>query len=189
MAKTIIAFSGTPRKGGNSEILADRILAGAAQAGATVERIRLHDLAIAPCTACEACLKSVEEPCVLEDDMAALLDKVRAADAIVLASPIYFFTVNAQMKVFLDRWFALFASDDFNTLRGKGAVVALTYADSDPLSSGVTNAMSTFRDACRFLGINLAGWVHASCSAAGEVASNETALRAAHTLGRKLAEA
>ena len=81
MAKTITAFTATPRKNGNSEILVDHILAGATQAGASAEKVRLHDLSVRPCTACEACQASVAEPCIIEDDMASLLDKVRQLHA------------------------------------------------------------------------------------------------------------
>lgn len=189
MAKRIVAFSATPRKNGNSDILAGRILAGAAEAGASVEKIRLHELSIQSCNACDACQKSVEEPCVLDDDMAGLLEKIVDADALVLASPVYFFAVNAQMKAFLDRFYALFADGQFDRLKGKPTALALTYGDSDPLSSGVVNAVGMFRDAGKFLGLDIVGCVHASCMAAGEIEANQTALDAAEALGRKLASA
>ena len=187
MAKTITAFTATPRKNGNSEILVDHILAGATQAGASAEKVRLHDLSVRPCTACEACQVSVAEPCIIEDDMASLLDKVRQADGLVLASPIYFFTVNAQMKAFLDRCYALFGGGTFDEFRGKSLAVALTYGDPDPLMSGANHALGMFLDAARFLGMGLAGCVHASCLKAGEVQSNRKALADAEALGRKLA--
>lgn len=187
MAKHIVAFSSTPRRRGNSDILADRILAGAAEAGASVEKVRLHGLQIQPCTACGKCQKSVDEPCVIPDDMAPLLEKVRGADAMVFASPIYFFTVNAQMKAFLDRMYALFGEGKFDALQGKRAALAFAYGDPDPLASGVANALGVFQGACAFLGVELTGWVHAACLDAGEVEQNQAALDAATALGRKLA--
>ena len=119
--------------------------------------------------------------------MASLLDKVRQADGLVLASPIYFFTVNAQMKAFLDRCYALFGGGTFDEFRGKSLAVALTYGDPDPLMSGANHALGMFLDAARFLGMDLAGCVHASCLKAGEVQSNRKALADAEALGRKLA--
>jgi len=189
MAMQIVAFSATPRKSGNSDILADHILAGAKEAGASVEKVRLQGLTIRPCTACEACQKQLETPCVQDDDMAGLLEKTRRADGIVVASPIYFFSVNAQMKAYLDRLYAVFGGGRFDALKGKHAALALTYGDPDPLSSGAANALGMFRDAGRFLGLEIAGCVHAACGEAGEIRSNPKALTAAEALGRKLATA
>ena len=189
MSATIVAFSSTPRRRGNSDILTDHILEGAAAAGASVEMVRLHDLTIRPCTACMACQKAAEDPCVLDDDMGPLIEKVRAADGLVFASPIYFFTVNAQMKTFLDRCHALFGAGTFDTLRGKRVALAFTYGDPDPLASGVANALGVFQGAGAFLGMDLVGWVHASCSKQGEIEQNQRVLDAARQLGRKLAGA
>ena len=187
MAQTIVAFSATPRAGGNSDILADHILGGAKEAGATVEKVKLHGLSIKPCSACGSCQKSVDEPCVQSDDMAPLLEKICAADGIVFASPIYFFTVNAQMKAFLDRMYALFGEGRFDTLKGKRAALAFAYGDPDPLASGVANALGVFQGACAFLCMELTGWVHAACVDAGDVENNRAVLDAATALGRKLA--
>ncbi len=187
MGKTIVAFSATPRKRGNSDLLADCVLEGVREAGAAAEKVRLRKLDIHPCIACNACKKSPDAPCALQDDMAPLLDKVRAADGIVFAAPIYFFSMNAQMKTFLDRLYALFGADTFDALKGKKAAVVLTYGDSDPLNSGVMNALRTFQDAFTFLDVGFAGCVHASCDAPGEVASQQAVLDQAKALGRKLA--
>ena len=187
MAAKIFALSSSPRKNSNSDILCDKILAGASQAGAEVEKINLHGLTIKPCIACEACQKSIEEPCIYDDDMGPIAEKIWAADGIVFASPIYFFTVNAQMKLLLDRFIQLFGEGKFDTLAGKKAAVALTYGAEDPLDSGVTCAHDMFLNALKFLGIEMAGCVHASCYDAGEVEKNTKALENAFQLGEKLA--
>ena len=96
MNMTIVAFCSSPRRKGNSLILADCILKGAQEAGASVEKVSLHGLSIHPCTACGACQKSVETPCAISDDMKPLLGKIRAADALVLASPVSFAAVNCH---------------------------------------------------------------------------------------------
>ena len=188
MQKRIVAFSSTPRKEGNSDILVDHVLKGAGELGAETEKIRLHDLAIRPCTACGVCQKSVETPCVIKDDMASLVEKIRQADGLLMASPIYFCSVNGQMKVFLDRLYALFGGGGFDTLRGKRAALVFTYGDKDPLSSGVMNALRLFQDAFYALGVQMTGWVQVSCLDAGEVRRNHHALEEARLLGRKLME-
>lgn len=185
----ILALSSTPRRRGNSDILADRILEGVRRAGGTGEKIRLAELHLEPCDACEACQKEADTRCVIDDDMGPLLDKVRAADGYVFASPIYFFSVNAQLKLFLDRCYALFGGGRFDQLEGRQAALAFSYGDTDPLSSGVANAVQIFQGAARFLGLDLVGWVHASCQEEGQVLANERVLAEAVALGEQLAGA
>ncbi|MHB0939896.1 MAG: flavodoxin family protein [Armatimonadota bacterium] len=184
---SILVISASPRKHANSDLLADRLVAGATAAGAQVEKIRLRDLTINYCKACDACQKSAEALCVQQDDMNALLPKLRAADVLVFASPIYFFIISGQMKVFLDRTYALGGGSEWSALHGKKCVTLFTYADANPMYSGVTNAYRTFQDACLFLGLTDAGCLHATCSAAGEIAQNAAILEEAEALGRKLA--
>jgi len=185
----VLALCSSPRNPSNSEALADQLVAGAEAAGAQAEKLRLHEMDIRPCTGCDACQIDAEAECWIRDDMAELLAKVRRADALILASPIYFFSVNAQMKVAMDRLYSLFGRDAYDTLAGKRVAVALTYGDPDALSSGAGNAMGMFRDACRFLQMELVGWVHAACGRPGEIQSNTAALEAARKLGERLAGA
>jgi multimeric flavodoxin WrbA len=182
----VTAFSASPRKGANSDILADAILRGAAEAGADTGKVKLHGLNIEPCRACDACQKSFASRCVIDDDMAEVLETLEQSDAIVLASPIYFFSVAAQMKVFLDRTYALGGGGRWDALAGRKCAVALTYGDSDPAASGVRNAIGMFEDAASFLGLSLSSIVHASCDAPGEVSGNPAALRDAEQAGRTL---
>lgn len=100
----VLAISSSPRKGGNSDLLCSRFLEGAAQAGHSVEKIRLAELDIHPCTACCGCGET--HVCVQTDGMAEVLDKVIGADVIVLAVPVYFYSMAAQMKILIDRCFA-----------------------------------------------------------------------------------
>ncbi len=185
--KRILVISATPRESGNSDILADQLIAGARSAGAEPEKIRLGRLRIQPCDACDACQGTREAPCVIEDDMTAIYPKLLSAHVLVLATPIYFFGASAQMKCFLDRTYALGGGGDWTALAGKRVAVLLTYADANPLLSGVANAYGMFRDACRFLQMELIECIPASCGAAGEVRSNATAMAEALELGRKLA--
>lgn len=102
----VLAISSSPRLHGNSDLLCDQFLKGAAEAGHSVEKIRLAEQSIAPCAACYACQSG--GVCVKKDGMADILEKVIDADVIVLATPVYFYSMDAQMKIFIDRCFARF---------------------------------------------------------------------------------
>lgn len=97
----VLAISASPRKGGNSDVLCDQFLKGAAERGHVVEKIRLGGKKLAPCLGCYGCAKTGR--CVQRDDMEAILEKLIQADAIVLATPVYFYSMDAQMKMFIDR--------------------------------------------------------------------------------------
>lgn len=191
----ILILEGSPRTGGNSSTLAARLADGARQAGAVVERVFLHGLNIRPCTACESCQGSLESDCVLSDDMQELYPKLRTADVLVYASPVYWFSVSAQLKLLMDRCFALTstlpaADGGFDTrlaLKGKRLAVILTYGDRDPFSSGAVNALRMFQDMARYCGMEYAGMVYGSALAAGEIAGNQELLAEAFGLGQRLA--
>ena len=102
----VLAISSSPRLHGNSDLLCDQFLKGAAEAGHTTEKIRLAEMTIHPCSACDGCQPS--GACVKQDDMADILQKVIDADVIVLATPVYFYSMSAQMKLFIDRCFPRF---------------------------------------------------------------------------------
>lgn len=102
MRKKVLILSGSPRKGGNSDLLCDEFLRGAAESGNQVEKIFLWDKKVAPCSACYYCKQSGGK-CAIQDDMAEILDQMQWADVIVMASPVYFYSIDAQMKAVIDR--------------------------------------------------------------------------------------
>lgn len=102
MSKKVLILSGSPRKGGNSDLLCDEFMRGAVESGNQVEKIFLRDKKVTPCNACYFCQKSGGK-CAIQDDMAEILDKMQAADVIVMASPVYFYSIDAQMKAVIDR--------------------------------------------------------------------------------------
>ena len=102
MSKNVLILSGSPRKGGNSDLLCDEFLRGAVEAGHTVEKIRVAEKKIGYCNGCYFCEKS-GGVCAKKDDMAELLQKIIDADVIVLASPVYFYSIDAQLKTVIDR--------------------------------------------------------------------------------------
>ncbi len=105
MAKKVLIVSASPRKGGNSDLLCDQFLLGAKETGNQVEKIFLRDKRINHCLACGAC-QSNGGKCVQKDDMAEVLDKMIAANVIVMATPVYFYTMNGQMKTLIDRTYS-----------------------------------------------------------------------------------
>jgi len=186
MSQYILVVNGSPRKNGNSVILAEQVMLGARESGAQVEIFFLQNMNIQPCNACDVCQETGDGTCAIQDDMQILYPKLRRADAIVIASPIYWFTVSAQTKLFIDRWYALEGSQG-NALAGKQIGLVLTYGDTDPFTSGAVNAMRTFQDMCRYIGAHVAGIVYGSAMKEGEIRNQPGLLEKAHQLGQKLA--
>ena len=102
MSKKIVIISASPRKGGNSDLLCDEFMRGAIETGNHVEKIFLKDKTIHYCQGCGACYADGQS-CIQKDDMTEILNKMIAADTIVMATPVYFYSMNAQMKTLIDR--------------------------------------------------------------------------------------
>lgn len=101
MSKKVLILSGSPRKDGNSDILCNEFMRGAAESGNEVEKIRVAEKKIGFCTGCYACRNT--GVCAIKDDMAEVMQKLIDADVIVLASPVYFYSIDAQLKALIDR--------------------------------------------------------------------------------------
>lgn len=102
MNRKVLVLSSSPRRGGNSDLLCDQFTMGAQQAGHHAEKIFLKDKKINYCTGCGTCLNGGKR-CPQKDDMAEVLEKMIAADVMVMATPVYFYTMSAQMKTLIDR--------------------------------------------------------------------------------------
>lgn len=100
--KKVLILSGSPRKGGNSDVLCDEFMRGALAAGNEVEKIRVADKKIAPCVGCYYC-NNHGGRCALNDDMSEILQKIIDCDVLVLSSPVYFYSICAQLKAVIDR--------------------------------------------------------------------------------------
>lgn len=125
MQKRILVISSSPRRNGNSDTLCDQFIQGAQKAGHPVEKVSLKDLKINYCTGCGTCTKA-GKPCPQKDDMAGILQKMITSDVIVMATPVYFYTMCAQMKTVIDRTCARYMQ-----IRNKEFYFILTAADSD----------------------------------------------------------
>ncbi len=101
MSKKVLILSGSPRKDGNSDILCNEFMRGAMKSGNEVEKIRVAEKKIGYCTACYACRDT--GVCAIKDDMAEIIQKMIDAEVIVLASPVYFYSIDAQLKALIDR--------------------------------------------------------------------------------------
>jgi multimeric flavodoxin WrbA len=182
MVKKIVILKGSPRERGNSAILADRAADGAREAGAEAESFYLHGLEIRPCDACELCR---EGACVIQDDMQMLYPKLAAAEAILLASPIYWFSYSAQIKLCIDRWYG-YQSNRWAEVSRKPYGVILTYGDTDLYKSGAINAIHTLTTMCNFLQSPIVGIVHGSLMDVGDAEKHPELLHQAYELGRRL---
>ena len=185
----VLIVKGSPRENGNSAALADQVAAGAEAAGAKVETCYLHAMDIQPCDACDFCQDAADTGCVIDDDMQALYPKVREADALVYASPVYWFTISAQMKLFMDRCYALGGDEDYaseHALAGKRIGIILTYGGDDPFDSGAINAIRTFQDIFDYVPAEIVGIVYGYASDPGEIKSNHALMQKAFKLGEKL---
>jgi multimeric flavodoxin WrbA len=190
VVKNVLILKGSPRQEGNSAILAEQAAAGAKQAGGQVETVSLHELDIRPCDACDMCQGSVDIDCVIEDDMQALYPKVRAADAIVYASPVYWFSVSAQLKLFIDRCYGIWDEEEApedSDLAGKKIGVVLTYGGNDPYESGAINAIRMFQDMFRYVPSEIVDIVYGYAMNEGEIKGNAEVMKRAFDLGTKLA--
>ncbi len=103
----VLGIAGSPRHGGNTDLLLEQAVAGARGAGAETEIIVLHGLDISPCRHCDGCLE--DGRCVIEDDMQWIYTRLRESDRLIIASPVFFMGLTAQTKVMIDRCQALWA--------------------------------------------------------------------------------
>lgn len=134
--KKVLILSGSPRIGGNSDILCDEFKKGAIEAGNEVEKINVAQKKIAYCNACYYCQTHNGE-CCIKDDMAAILQKIIDADVLVLASPVYFYAINAQLKALIDRTVARWTE-----VKNKDFYYIATCADG---IEGLSRTIESFR--------------------------------------------
>lgn len=128
MSKKVLILSGSPRKGGNSDTLCDEFARGARESGHAVEKIRVSEKNIG----CYACKNG---PCIQHDDMGEILQKIIDADVLVLASPVYFYSICAQLKALIDRTVAR-----WEEVRDKELYYIATCADGETASTDTTLA-------------------------------------------------
>lgn len=178
MKKNILILSGSSRAGGNSDLLCDAFLKGAAEAGHQAEKIRVAEKRIGYCRACYACRGTGR--CAIPDDMAGILQKMIDADVLVLASPVYFYSVAAQLKAVIDRSVAR-----WQEVRNKELYYIMTAADAETAAMETTLACLRGYADCiegaREMGVICGTGVYEK----GEV-NGTKAMQEAYEMGRKV---
>jgi multimeric flavodoxin WrbA len=186
----VLGIYGSPRRGGNTELLLQELLRGCRDAGAEVEEIFLRELKITPCLEIYACRKDGQ--CPIHDDMEALYPKLAEADIVALASPIFFYGVSAQAKALIDRCQAMWAKKYLlkqAIAPGKpgrrGVFLSVGGSKGSKIFDGPLLTMKYFFDALdvvfyRYL-------LFKSIDAKGEILEHPTAMAEAYSLGKELA--
>jgi multimeric flavodoxin WrbA len=184
--KHVLAIMGSPRKGGNTDVLVDEILKGAREAGAIVQKITLTDLEVAPCIACAACRTTGE--CVQEDDMTGLFDRMKTSDIWVLGTPVYWWGPSAQLKAFVDRWYGKADKDGTaEVFNGRRVVLAVPLGDED--AETARHVVGMFQDSLSYVGAELFATVIApGVYDMGDVRKQQDVLEKARQAGRDAVE-
>ena len=190
MSLKVVGISTSPRVKSNTDLLLLELLAGAEAAGGDVEYIALRDKTIAPCAECNACYKT--GLCRVQDDYHGVLQKMRAADRLIVATPIFFMTVCAQCKVLIDRCQCLWARKyvlkqpliEGGGRDRQGAVIAVGGSASTKMFDSIKLTMKYFFDV---LEMSFAGGVYVNkVDSAGAIGDHPTAMSEARDLGRRL---
>jgi multimeric flavodoxin WrbA len=185
--RLVVILKASPRVKSNSSLLAEELAAGVKEGGSEVKTFSLREMDIHPCDGCDACQEKPGSGCVVDDDMQLIYPFLLKASAVVLATPVYWFTFSAQLKLAVDRFYALELPGGHG-LKGKSMVLLMAYGDIDPYASGAVNAIHTFEDMCRYTGSPVAGVLYGTASAQGEIAANTDLLAKARKLGVMLAQ-
>lgn len=177
--KNVLIISSSPRKGGNSDLLCDRFAQGATESGNNVEKIFLSSKNIGYCRGCGVCNST--HKCVQKDDMADLLDKMVKADVIVLATPVYFYSMDGQLKTFIDR-----TVPRYTEISNKDFYYIMTAADTQKSSLNRTiEALRGFTEDC-LPGANEAGIIYGTGAwQIGEI-KNTPAYNEAYKMGKSV---
>jgi len=182
----ILGIMGSPRSGGNTDLLLDEALKGAQSRGAEVEKISVDKLRIAPCREIYACLK--DGNCVIRDDMNDIYPRLLNADAVIVATPIFFYTVSAQLMPLISRCQALWARKyvlkNLDIPVKKGAFIAVGATRGAKLFDGPKLTMKYF-----FQAINAEytdELLIRGVDKKGEIKDHPTALADAYALGQRL---
>ena len=185
----VLGIAGSPRRGGNTDLLLAELIKGAASRGAEVKTIVLNDLKISPCQHCDACLKKGR--CRIDDDMQMVYRELEMADLIVLASPIQFMGVTAQTKAMIDRFQALWARKYVlkipplgNRRERKGFFISVA---GRKVANVFDGALITIKSLFAVLDVTYAGeLLFRNVDEKGAIAKHPDALQQAFLAGQKL---
>ena len=188
----VLGIFGSPRKGGNTELLLEELLKGAEKEGASVERLYLSDFTIIPCKECHGCDNTGS--CVILDDMEKIYPKLLEADGVILASPIFFYGVTAWAKALIDRSQAFWArkyllkdpSFGREGKKRKGFFISVGATKGQKVFEGSILTVKYFFDV---LNANYVGQLlFKGVEAKGDILKHPEALQQAFEAGRRLVQ-
>src|SRR4030067_3657896 len=172
----ILALIGSPREGGNTDILVDQILKGAKTKGHASEKLYLYKFEISPCTGCRKWKKG-DHVCPVKDGMQKIYPKITGADLIIFGTPNYWNGPTGQMKLFFDRMRPFAANGKVKNKRG----IVVSPAGAGPKSCGPLVEM--FRMSFDYLGVQFAGKILVTAYEKGEIGKNQKEMKQAYDLG------
>jgi multimeric flavodoxin WrbA len=181
----ILALQSSPRKHGNTVTLAHDLLDGLrASEAKDIHEVFLHGKEIQPCNNCDACLKKDGPFCVIDDDMQPLYQQFIDADLVVLATPIYWWSITAQLKLFIDRLYGLNFAEHPERFRGKKLALVFTHQEEHPCS-GAEISRKMFDEIADYTEMKIVGDLRYS-SEKGHVRDDPSKLKEARELGARL---
>jgi multimeric flavodoxin WrbA len=179
-----VGFVGSPRKGGNTEILVEEILAGASEKGSETVIYNVNELRIAGCQACYYCRDHIG--CVLKDDMQKMYEEIIKADAVVFGSPIYMWQMSGQMKIFIDRLLP-FLNPAYSLKKGKRKDLILAFTQGQSESAIFMPYYESTGEMLEFLGFNIAGLIVApGVDEKEDIRKQKNTLQKARSMGQGL---
>lgn len=180
----VLGIAGSPRRGGNSELLLDAALEGAREVGAEVRKLVLAELCFGGCRECGGCAGGRD--CVVRDDMVTVYGLLERADAIILASPIFFDGLTAQVKAMIDRgqvyWVRKYVLKQRAEVKRPGAVLCTAARISTDFSGALRTAHTWFLT----MDMSMASLTFPGFDEKGAILDDPTALEGARALGRSL---
>lgn len=185
----VLGIHGSPRRGGNTELLLKELLRGCKGGGAEVEEVFLRELKISPCLEIYACKKDGQ--CPINDDMKSLYQKLVETDVLAVASPIFFYAVSAHLKAAIDRCQALWARKYIlkqpispDKPHRKGVFLAVGGSKGSKIFDGPLLTMKYFFDALDMTFYR--SLLFRGIDAQGEILGHPTAMAEAYSLGKEL---
>jgi multimeric flavodoxin WrbA len=176
----VLGLVGSPRKGGNTDLVMDAILYGAGASRHAVEKIYLYDANLLPCVDCRNCQKGAFN-CIFKDDMQQIYPKLEEADVLVFGTPLYWYAPSAKMKLLMDRLRPYVSS---KKLQGKKAVLVIPSEEGAKACAAV---VSMFTASFDYLGIDIVGKILPKAYEKAEIKQQPKVLDEAFALGKALA--
>lgn len=181
--KKILGIVGSPRRGGNTDLLVEEILRGAKESGAETEKLFLHELKINPCDGCNVCFKNKNGNCKYEDDFTVVKQKMEGSSTWIIGTPVYWWGPTAILKAFIDRWYEHNITRHF--FREKSLI--LVVASGGGSESYSRHIVGMMEDITKYVGLNLKEKIICTgVGRRGDVKNRPEILRKALNAGRNI---